>query len=95
MSYFAYDTCIRCGRQWSPADERKEKRWWCVHDDKVSRWLCYRCVDTLWRQARLARIGAAEVTVDEALQTQEFKDDILWELSLHCKSYATESMHVD
>ena len=66
-----------------------------MYDNAVSRWLCYRCVDTLWRQARVARTGVAEVTVEEALQTQEFKDDILWELSLHRKFYATESMQDD
>ena len=94
--YFAYDTCIACDRKWSSDDQRKEKEWWRLRDQELTRWCCYRCISTAWRRsAAAARIGPCPPKVEEALQTDEFQFDIRYLLEKHKLDHATEKMNLD
>ena len=96
--YFAYDTCIACDRKWSSDDQRKEKEWWRLRDQELTRWCCYRCISTAWRRsAAAARIGEGPCPPkgEEALQTDEFQFDIRYLLEKHKLDHATEKMNLD
>ena len=94
---FAYDTCIGCYRTWSPADARKGKEWWPLHDQEIQRWCCYRCISRAWRRsAAAARPGYScpcPANAQETLQTAEFQLGLRYFLQTHKRDYATAPDH--
>ena len=101
MSYFDYNTCIWCTREWSEtSDTREEKRWWKLRSQQGQRWLCNKCVNNCWRRAAKGANIDAPPDVKEKLQTQEFQDDLRNMLDKHLETYPTrqkvvEKMEVD
>ena len=84
---FSFVNCIACDRQWSQ-DDRKGHEWWPLHDQDIQRWCCYRCISRAWRNSKsAANIGPCPPTVAEALQTDEFQNEIRYLLEQHKKDY--------
>ena len=81
---FQYNSCINCPRTWDPKD-RRASDWHRVYDHTCQRWLCYRCAERIWKQAKTGFECPKEI--EDALRVVEFRSDVQALLELHKRDH--------